>query len=110
MIEVNVSGEESRYGVAPREAAGLAERVGRMPNIDVAGLMTVAPRVNDPEGVRAVFRTLRELRDAIGLRELSMGMTDDFEVASKKGRRWCASAAPYSGRGARDGRAARKLT
>ena len=47
--------------------------------------MTVAPMVDDPEDVRPVFRKLRELRDAIGLRELSMGMTDDFEVAVEEG-------------------------
>ena len=49
------------------------------------GLMTVAPMVDDPEDVRPVFRTLRELRDAIGLAELSMGMTDDYEVAVEEG-------------------------
>ena len=47
--------------------------------------MTVAPRVDDPEDVRPVFRRLRELRDGLGLRELSMGMTDDFEVAVEEG-------------------------
>jgi uncharacterized pyridoxal phosphate-containing UPF0001 family protein len=47
--------------------------------------MTVAPMVDDPEDVRPVFRTLRELRDAIGLAELSMGMTDDYEVAVEEG-------------------------
>ena len=47
--------------------------------------MTVAPQADDPESVRPVFRKLRELRDAIGLTELSMGMTDDFEVAVEEG-------------------------
>ena len=45
----------------------------------------MAPRVDDPEDVRPVFRALRQLRDAVGLRELSMGMTDDFEVAVEEG-------------------------
>ena len=84
-IEVNVTGEASKFGVAPGEAAGLAERIGALPNLDLLGLMTVAPQVDDPEDVRRVFRTLRELRDALGLRELSMGMTDDFEVAVEEG-------------------------
>ncbi len=47
--------------------------------------MTVAPQADDPEDVRPVFRKLRELRDAIGLQALSMGMTDDFEVAVEEG-------------------------
>ncbi len=84
-IEVNVAGEETKFGAAPAEVSKLAQRVGRLPNIELAGLMTVAPRVDDPEDVRPVFRALRELRDAIGLRELSMGMTDDFEVAVEEG-------------------------
>jgi pyridoxal phosphate enzyme (YggS family) len=84
-IEVNVAGEASKFGVPPGEAAGLAERIGVLPNLDLLGLMTVAPRVDDPEDVRRVFRTLRELRDALGLRELSIGMTDDFEVAVEEG-------------------------
>jgi PLP dependent protein len=85
LIEVNVAGEASKYGVAVQEAAKLAEHVGRLPHIELAGLMTVAPQVDDPEDVRPVFRVLRELRDSIGLRALSMGMTDDFEVAVEEG-------------------------
>jgi pyridoxal phosphate enzyme (YggS family) len=84
-IEVNVAAEETKFGVAPADVLKLADRLGRLPNVDLAGLMTVAPRVDDPEDVRPVFRALRELRDAIGLRELSMGMTDDFEVAVEEG-------------------------
>ncbi len=85
LIEVNVSGEETKHGVPLRDAVALAELVGGLPNIDLLGLMTVAPQVSDPEDVRPVFRELRRLRDAIGLRELSMGMTDDFEVAVEEG-------------------------
>ena len=85
LIEVNVSGEASKYGVALDEVSGFAERTGGLPNIELIGLMTVAPQVDDPEDVRSVFRTLRWLRDAVGLRELSMGMTDDFEVAVEEG-------------------------
>ena len=85
LIEVNVAGEESKFGVAPGGVSKLAEHLGTLPNIDLLGLMTVAPHVDDPEDVRPVFRTLRQLRDAVGLRELSMGMTDDFEVAVEEG-------------------------
>lgn len=85
LIEVNVGGEASKFGVAPEDAPKLAEGIGALPNIDLRGLMTVAPQADDPEGVRPVFRKLREMRDAIGLTELSMGMTDDLEVAVEEG-------------------------
>jgi pyridoxal phosphate enzyme (YggS family) len=84
-LEVNVGGESSKHGVAPEAAGAVADAIGGLPNIDLLGLMTVAPIVDDPEDARPVFRKLRELRDAIGLRELSMGMTDDFEVAVEEG-------------------------
>lgn len=85
LIEVNVAGEASKFGVAAQDAGKLARRIGGLPNIDLRGLMTVAPQADDPEGVRPVFRELRALRDAIGLHELSMGMTDDFEIAIEEG-------------------------
>ena len=85
LIEVNVAGEDTKFGVAPEAVSKLAARIGNLPHLELAGLMTVAPRVDDPEDVRPVFRALRQLRDAAGLRELSMGMTDDFEVAVEEG-------------------------
>jgi pyridoxal phosphate enzyme (YggS family) len=84
-LEVNAGGEASKHGVAPEGAGVVASAIGRLPNIELVGLMTVAPIADDPEDVRPVFRKLRQLRDAIGLRELSMGMTDDFEVAVEEG-------------------------
>lgn len=84
-IEVNVAGEGTKFGVPPAAVSKLAERLGALPTIDLVGLMTIAPQVEDPEDARPVFRVLRQLRDAIGLRELSMGMTDDFEVAVEEG-------------------------
>lgn len=85
LIEVNVAGEATKHGVRPDEASRLADAVRGLPNVDLRGLMTVAPRVDDPEDVRPIFRRLREMRDALGLRELSMGMTDDFEIAVEEG-------------------------
>lgn len=85
LIEVNVAGEDTKFGVAPEAVSKLAARIGNLPHLELAGLMTVAPRVDDPEDVRPVFRQLRQLRDAVGLPELSMGMTDDFEVAVEEG-------------------------
>jgi PLP dependent protein len=85
LLEVNVTGAPSKFGTSPEGAPALAERIGGMPNIELTGLMTVAPQVDDPEDARPVFRTMRHLRDALGLRELSMGMTGDFEVAVEEG-------------------------
>ncbi|MDH5201592.1 MAG: YggS family pyridoxal phosphate-dependent enzyme [Candidatus Bathyarchaeota archaeon] len=85
LLEVNVAGEASKFGFAPEEVAQAYRQVAALPNLDLQGLMTVAPFVTDPEEVRPLFRRLRELRDELGLRELSMGMTDDFEVAIDEG-------------------------
>jgi len=85
LVEVNVAGEATKFGVASEDVPATVERLRQLPNIEVRGLMTVAPRVRDPEEVRPVFRELRKLRDRLGLRELSMGMTDDLEVAVEEG-------------------------
>ncbi|MFN8643505.1 MAG: YggS family pyridoxal phosphate-dependent enzyme [Candidatus Binatia bacterium] len=92
LIEVRLGGETSKSGVEPDALPGLLAAL-RLPGLAVEGLMTVPPP-GDPESARPHFRALREWRDRLGLRELSMGMTDDFEVAIEEGRRWCASAAP----------------
>jgi len=85
LLEVNAAGEASKFGFPPGEVAAAVQAIARLPHLDLRGLMTVAPLVSDPEEVRPVFRELRRLRDALGLRELSMGMTDDFEVAIEEG-------------------------
>src|SRR5436853_6271251 len=85
LLEVNVSGEASKYGFAPSEVANAVTAITRLPNLDLAGLMTMAPQVADIEDTRPVFRTLRQLAVANGLTELSMGMTEDFEVAVEEG-------------------------
>ncbi|MGD0766289.1 MAG: YggS family pyridoxal phosphate-dependent enzyme [Dehalococcoidia bacterium] len=85
LLEVNVSGEESKFGLRPEELAETLAQARSLPNVDVRGLMTVAPQVADAEAVRPVFRRLRELAQALGLPELSMGMSDDFEVAVEEG-------------------------
>ena len=84
-LEVNVGGEDSKQGVEPGEVAELLRATAELRHVDVAGLMTVAPQVDDPELVRPVFRELRELAEAHGLAELSMGMTEDYEVAIEEG-------------------------
>lgn len=85
LLEVNVAGEASKSGLPLEEVESAYEALRQLPELDVLGLMTVAPLVEDPKEVRWVFQRLRELRDVLGLRHLSMGMTDDFEVAVEEG-------------------------
>jgi len=85
LLEVNVSDEASKYGLKLEEVEGTLTKARDLPNIDVQGLMTVAPLVDDPEDVRPIFRRLRELARALDLPQLSMGMSDDFEVAVEEG-------------------------
>jgi pyridoxal phosphate enzyme (YggS family) len=89
-IEVNISGEETKAGVRPDEIEPLLEKAMGMKHIQVIGLMTMAPFVENPEEVRWIFRKLREIRDEIAkkypqVKELSMGMSNDFEVAIEEG-------------------------
>lgn len=85
LIQVNVAGEESKSGFSPDEISQAVTEISSLPHIDVRGLMTIAPYTRHPEDVRPVFRRLRQLRDSLGLEQLSMGMTDDFEVAIEEG-------------------------
>ena len=85
MLEVNVAQESSKSGFALQEVADVYKRLKKLPELSIIGLMTIAPEVSNPEEVRPVFRSLRQLRDELGLRELSMGMTNDFEVAIQEG-------------------------
>ncbi len=85
LLEVNVSAEATKDGFAPQELPGALEAIRKLTNIEVQGLMTIAPLVEDPEEARPYFRQLRSLRDSFGLAHLSMGMTDDFEVAIEEG-------------------------
>ena len=90
LIEVNTGGEATKHGVEPAGAARLAEEVAGLDGIAVKGLMTIPPRTGDPEGARPYFRDLAALGDLVaasipGARELSMGMSADFEQAIEEG-------------------------
>jgi len=93
-MEINVSGESSKFGFAPEEAPAILEKCGALLNVNVIGLMTMPPFTADPEGARPFFRRLRQLRDDLRersgfpLNELSMGMSHDFEVAVEEGATW----------------------
>lgn len=92
LIQVNVAGEEQKHGCSAADALALARLAIEQPNLRLRGLMTIAPLAERAEDVRWVFRELRQLRDQLAtalpgtdLSELSMGMTNDFEVAIEEG-------------------------
>lgn len=93
MIQVNMSGESQKSGISEEEAEALARTIRGLSSLRLEGLMTMPPLFDDPEGARPYFVRLRQLRDrliesgalASNMRELSMGMTGDFEVAVEEG-------------------------
>ena len=94
LLEVNLAGESSKFGLAPAAVPAVLESTGTVVHLDVIGLMTLPPYREDVEAVRPYFRELRQRRDewsrtiGIGLPELSMGMSHDFEVAIEEGATW----------------------
>ena len=84
LVEVNLSGEQSKSGVAP-EALGAFLAEARGVGVDVRGLMTMPPLADDPEASRPWFRRLRELASEHGLDQLSMGTSQDYRVAAEEG-------------------------
>ena len=93
LAEVNIAEEETKHGIGREEAVELAKAIGEMPHLSLEGLMCIAPPVEDPEENRPYFAAMRALRDEINalglpgvqLRELSMGMSGDYEVAVEEG-------------------------
>jgi len=93
LLEINIAGEESKYGIAPSDAEYLARKIAPLKHVRICGLMTVAPETDEPETNRSYFRQMRELSvdiaskniDNIFMNVLSMGMTGDFEVAVEEG-------------------------
>ena len=93
LIEVNVAREESKFGVMPEELEEIVEKIAGFPHLNVKGLMTIAPNVENPEENRAVFARLRKLSvdiasknvDNMNMSILSMGMTNDYEIAIEEG-------------------------
>ena len=85
LLEANIAGDPAKHGFSPEELPAQAEAIRRLPGLDVRGLMTVTPMAQDPDELRPVFRRLRQLAQSLDLPDLSMGMTDDFEVALEEG-------------------------
>lgn len=93
LIEVNVAGEESKFGCKPEEVLYLTTEIAKLPNISIKGYMTIAPYVENPQDNREYFEKLRQLSvdimhkniDNVSIEYLSMGMTGDYEVAVEEG-------------------------
>jgi len=93
LLQVNISGEDTKFGLASGNAAGLLQEISGLKHLKVNGLMTIAPQVDDSEKTRPVFCQLRELKDKFNslhithytLHDLSMGMTDDYRIAIEEG-------------------------
>lgn len=93
LLEVNVAGEETKFGLRPDEVLPLIETVSKFPHIKIQGLMTIAPYVEDPEENREIFRQLKKLSvdieakniNNVTMSVLSMGMTGDYQVAVQEG-------------------------
>lgn len=84
LIEVNIGREEQKSGVLPEDVPALCREVGALASLDLVGLMAIPPQ-GEPQETRRWFRDLKRMRDDCGLAQLSMGMTDDFEVAVEEG-------------------------
>lgn len=93
LVQVNVSGEASKFGMAPDSVINFLKEISLYQNINIKGFMTIAPEVDDPEKVRPYFKRLRELKDEVASSQgpgpkakiLSMGMSNDFEIAVEEG-------------------------
>lgn len=93
LLEVNVAGEDTKFGLCPEDTPDLAAKIAGLSRVHIRGLMTVAPFVSDPEENRFVFRKLRQLSvdiarqniDNVTMSVLSMGMTNDFDIAIEEG-------------------------
>jgi pyridoxal phosphate enzyme (YggS family) len=84
MLQVNVVGETQKSGLSPSEVPALVQGVRALSHLTLSGLMVIPP-FDDDEAARTCYRTLRELAAKHGLKDLSMGMSDDFELAIAEG-------------------------
>lgn len=93
LVEVNIAQEESKFGISAEDTIQLVEEIAALPNLEIKGLMTIAPFVTDPEENRTYFRQIKQLSvdiknkniDNVSMDVLSMGMTGDYEVAIEEG-------------------------
>ena len=84
-IQVNIGHEDTKSGVEEKEVASFYEKVKKLKNIELIGLMCLPPYFENPESTRKFFKKMKELNNRLSLKELSMGMSHDFEVALEEG-------------------------
>jgi pyridoxal phosphate enzyme (YggS family) len=85
LLQANTSGEVSKQGLTPEIWKREFEKVARLPHLKIEGLMTMAPLIDDEKIIRSCFANLRKLRGELGLKHLSMGMSQDFAIAIQEG-------------------------
>ena len=85
LIQVNNSGEMQKFGIAPLQLEDMIEQVSKLPNIELLGLMNVAPLTDDKKLIKKLFDEMFKLKESYKLQELSMGMSNDFEIALDSG-------------------------
>lgn len=96
MLQLNISGELSKHGLSPDECMSFVKEMATFDRLKIIGLMTMAPHEEDPEDTRPIFHTLREWKDRLNkegvlphrIEHLSMGMSNDFEIAIQEGATW----------------------
>jgi len=85
LIQVNNSGEEQKFGIAPSQLENMIEHISKLENIELKGLMNVAPLTDDRKLIKKLFDEMFKLKEMYGLSELSMGMSNDYEIALDSG-------------------------
>ncbi len=85
LIQVNNAGEQQKSGIAPSQLENLIEETQRLNNISLEGLMTIAPLTDDAVLIRKLFKQMRQLKEEFHLKELSMGMSNDYKIALEEG-------------------------
>lgn len=85
LIQVNNAGEQQKSGIAPSQLENLVEEIQGLKNLSLEGLMTIAPLTDDTALIRKLFRQMRELKEEYNLKELSMGMSNDYKIALEEG-------------------------
>lgn len=85
LIQVNVADEKSKFGIAPLQTDDLIKEISKLNSLKIEGLMNIAPLVDDEKELRKYFSQMRKLKERYGLKELSMGMSNDFKIALEEG-------------------------
>ena len=85
LIQVNVADEKSKFGIAPLQTDDLIKEISKLNSLKIEGLMNIAPLIDDEKELRKYFSQMRKLKERYGLKELSMGMSNDFKIALEEG-------------------------